>query len=89
VIGGSVGWNTVTVLVLVLRLGLTVVVVAAGADGDVVSVTVSGGAVVAFVVTTDVETDVETDVLAALAGLRTPHARRWPDSAAAVPISAL
>jgi hypothetical protein len=80
VIGGRVGWITVTVLVLVLGLTLEVEV---GAVGEVVSVTVAGGTVVAaVVVTVDVEIDVETDVLVVLAGLSTPQAMRRSDSAA-------
>jgi hypothetical protein len=79
VIGGMVGWITVTVLVLVL--GATLVVVVVGAVGAVVSVTVAGGTgAPTLVVTVDTEVDVETDVLVALAGLSTPHARRWSDS---------
>jgi hypothetical protein len=80
VIGGRVGWITVTVLVLVLGAALLVEV---GVVVEVVSVTVAGGTVVAaLVVTVDVEIDVETDVLVALTGLSTPQATRWSDSAA-------
>jgi hypothetical protein len=87
VIGGRVGWITVTVLVLVLGLALEVEV---DAVGEVVSVTVAGGTgVAAVVVTVDVEMDVETDVLVAVAGLSTPQATRWSDSAATgAPMSA-
>jgi hypothetical protein len=74
VIGGMLGWITVTVLVLVLAL---VLVLEVGGVDEVVSVTVAGGTVVAaVVVTVDVEVDVETDVLVALAGLSTPQATR-------------
>jgi hypothetical protein len=89
VIGGRVGWITVTVLVLVLGATLVVVVVVVGVVDAVVSVTVAGGTVVAaVVVTTDVEIDVETDVLVVPAGLSTPQAMRWSDAAALAPISA-
>jgi len=75
------GWITVTVLVLVLGAALELVVSGAG---DVVSVTVAGGAVVAaVVVTVDVDVDVETDVLVVLAGLSTPQAMRWSEVASA------
>ena len=71
VVGGRLGVVTVTVLVLVLG----VVDVDEG-----VWVTVAGGTRVTVVVVT-VDVDVETDVVVALAGLRTPQATRWPDSA--------
>lgn len=78
------GWITVTVLVLVL--GTTLVVDSAG-TGDVVSVTVAGGAAGdAVVVTVDVSVDVDTDVLVALAGLSTPQAMGW---SAAAPSAAM
>ena len=87
VIGGRVGWITVTVLVLVLGATLVVEV---GAVDAVVSVAVAGGTVVTavVVVTTDVETDVDTDVLVVPAGLSTPQATRWSDSVVLAAVSA-
>ena len=87
-IGGRVGWITVTVLVLVLGAALVVEV---GGIDEVVSVAVAGGtALTEVVVTIDVDVDVETDVLVALTGLRTPQAIRWSEPAAlSGPMSAL
>ena len=67
--------------VLVLVSGTTLVLDSAGA-GEVVSVTVAGGAdVAAVVVTVEVEVETETDVLVVLAGLSTPQAIRWSEVA--------
>jgi hypothetical protein len=87
VIGGTVGWITVTVLVLVPVLGVSVDV---GAVEEGVTVTMADGTGLAVVVIVDVDTEVDTDVLVlvALAGLSTPQAMCLSDPVACEPMSA-